>query len=67
VIGEVEERPQRSELLTLEQHRRPRRQQQQRGHRAQPPRRRERGQARAVHRVGDLIVILEIQHEGRGG
>ena len=39
VVGEVDERARRSELLSLEQHRRPRRQQQQRRHRAKLVRR----------------------------
>ena len=66
VIGEVEERRERAELLALEQHRRARRRA------AAAPSSRAAGratvsawQARAARRVRDLIVVLEVEHERR--
>jgi hypothetical protein len=66
VIGEVEERPGRRELLPLEQQRCPRAQQQQRRHGAQAPGRGQRVQSRPGRGIRDLIVVLQIRHEARG-
>src|SRR3954470_13180810 len=63
VIGEIEERLRRSELLALKQHRKLRLQQQESGHGAMASAARELADSLAAPGVRDLIVILQIADE----
>ena len=66
MIGKIKERARGREFLTLKQHRNAGHQQQERRHRAPAARARQRVQALAGDRIGDLVVVLQKDDERLG-